>query len=284
MTVVDRPPETWHAIRCFAFVESWWRPDNWCPNGQTWTIAALIPSWLLYPWSRKLVAESEALGMRWLVALASVLWLLSFGPSLYMFLSQGGRLTLLQHNYVYVWPPSQMTDFVIGMVAAALVRRHDTSRGAFGSPTANSADFPSTRLRGFIADIACAIILASVVIVPSAGYHVDADALFDHALAPAIAAFLYGSATSGGNGIVAHLLVTGPLPALGRYSFEVFLFQQPLFSAFEVVWIAGLNELIPIGFVGAAFCVTLYILSGLYAEFVDIAFARWLRCSTAAWA
>ena len=36
-----------HLLRCLLFVEPWIAPENWCPDGQSWTIAALIPSWCL---------------------------------------------------------------------------------------------------------------------------------------------------------------------------------------------------------------------------------------------
>ena len=36
-----------HVARCFLLVESWRDPNRWCPDGQTWTVAALAPCWLL---------------------------------------------------------------------------------------------------------------------------------------------------------------------------------------------------------------------------------------------
>ena len=48
-----------HVCRCFTFVETWLHPRIWCPNGQTWTVAALIPSWLMYPWSRRIIAAVQ---------------------------------------------------------------------------------------------------------------------------------------------------------------------------------------------------------------------------------
>ena len=38
-----------HVARCFLLVEPWVAPSRWCPDGQTWTVAALAPCWLLYP-------------------------------------------------------------------------------------------------------------------------------------------------------------------------------------------------------------------------------------------
>ena len=36
---------------CAFLVEPWRSPNRWCPDGQSWTVAALAPSWLLYPCS-----------------------------------------------------------------------------------------------------------------------------------------------------------------------------------------------------------------------------------------
>eukprot|EP00439_Symbiodinium_sp_Y106_P057410 s3511_g8.t1 len=143
-----------HMVRCFLFVETWLQPENWCPDGQSWTIAALLPSWLLYPSLKHLVGLME-----------KKLWMISAGPSLVVFLLQDGFLTNKQHNLAYLWPPSQMPDFAIG----------------------------------------------------------------------------------------------------------VFLFQQPLFNAFEILWIAGMNEVLPMWGFATIFLVTLYALSAIYAECIEAA-------------
>ena len=36
-----------HLLRCLIFLEPWLQPEEWCPDGQSWTIAALMPSWSL---------------------------------------------------------------------------------------------------------------------------------------------------------------------------------------------------------------------------------------------
>ncbi|CAE8630548.1 unnamed protein product [Polarella glacialis] len=269
MAVQARPPGAEHMARCMLFVESWLHPQNWCPNGQTWTIAALLPSWLLYPLSKQLLATLEAKrGSSGLLLLLLGLWTASLLPSLLVFALQGGWMSVRQHNFSYVWPPSQLADFAIGMVAAALARRH----GAEGA-----------RLRGLLADTSLALVFAAVLFVPSSGYHEGWEPLFNHALAPALAAFFYGSSAAGGSGLAAAALGVGPLARVGKYSFEVFLFQQPLFSIFEVMWIGGLNEVMPKWSLAVMFLFTLYTLSALYAEFVEAPIVHRLRVATAGW-
>lgn len=149
-----------HLTRCFLFMEPWLEPNHWCPNGQTWTIAALLPSWLLYPWTRNLIVSAEALGdrlasassgassslsgassgpssgpssgavrNRWgggwaLVLLMAWCWLLEFGAMLAVYFAQGRTLSLQQHYWSYAWPPAQVLDFFIGCAAAHLAKRH----------------------------------------------------------------------------------------------------------------------------------------------------------------
>jgi len=68
---------------------------------QTWTIAALLPSWVLYPWSRLLVAAAEERGRAWgLAALMLAAWGLEFGAMVYVYKRQGNNLTLEQHYEV----------------------------------------------------------------------------------------------------------------------------------------------------------------------------------------
>lgn len=66
-----------YVLRCACFLEQWLR---WCPNGPSWFVFALLPSWLLYPWSRKLVQVAEEHGVPGLLALAFILSAASIGP------------------------------------------------------------------------------------------------------------------------------------------------------------------------------------------------------------
>lgn len=59
--------------------------------------------------------------------------------------------------------------------------------------------------------------------MPSSGYHEGWEPLFNHATAPLLALFLYGSAAQQGSGLFACLLSLPPLARLGKYSFEAVL-------------------------------------------------------------
>ncbi|CAE7447732.1 unnamed protein product [Symbiodinium necroappetens] len=276
LAVQTHIPSWRHMVRCFLFVETWLQPENWCPDGQSWTIAALLPSWLLYPSMKHLVGLMEKkYGALGLLQLLLALWMISAGPSLVVFLLQDGFLTNKQHNLAYLWPPSQMPDFAIGVIAATLAKRHDASSAKSGLPPA--------WLRGLLADLSLIIIFAVVLLVPSSGYHEGWEPLYNHSLGPLWALFFYGSAASQGSGISACTLGMAPLAVLGRYSFEVFLFQQPLFNAFEILWIAGMNEVLPMWGFATIFLVTLYTLSAIYAECIEAPFVSSLRSATSSW-
>ena len=78
-------PSPWTILGCLGFVMHWIRPATWCPAPPSWTIEALIPGWLLYPFLRRLV---EALDRRGLLALGSfmlLLYAISFGPLLLLY-------------------------------------------------------------------------------------------------------------------------------------------------------------------------------------------------------
>lgn len=235
MSLQTQPPELGHMARCMLFVEPWLQPEEWCPDGQTWTIAALIPSWLLYPVSKRLLRFVEVrYKTEGLVLLLLALYTCSLAPSLVVFVVQGGYLSVKQHNYAYVWPPSQMADFAIGMVAASLARRHEPGAGSAGDAR-GAVLTTSPGVRGFMADASMVLVFAAVLLVPSSGYHEGWEPLFNHALSPLLATFLFGSAAVGGSGMLAWILSVWPLARLGKYSFEVFLFQWPFFSTFEIM-------------------------------------------------
>lgn len=263
-------PDGWHVLRCFALIEPWRDPLDWCPNGQTWTVAALVPSWLLYPLLRKALAMVEACGgTAALLAFGVVLWALSIGPAATLFISQGYWISNEQGVWDYVWPPAQLPDFALGAVAASVALRH---RGS------------GDRVRGTLADVSVLAIGAICLLVPAMGVREGGEPLFNHGLAPLLAAFLYGSA-AGGAGLVARLMRHDALVGLGAYSFEVYLFQHPLHE----LWVA-------IGDVSGAytmrspdathntsscafmvFLLSLWLGAGLYAELVEAHLVRWLR-------
>eukprot|EP00928_Gymnodinium_smaydae_P023018 TRINITY_DN19154_c0_g3_i1.p1 TRINITY_DN19154_c0_g3~~TRINITY_DN19154_c0_g3_i1.p1 ORF type:complete len:525 (+),score=96.79 TRINITY_DN19154_c0_g3_i1:78-1652(+) len=122
----------WHVLRCYAFVEPWRDPADWCPNGQTWTIAALLPSWLLYPLTGKAICLLERRGGLAALGLLVVgLYALSVGPWLFVFCWQGNTIHERQGAWSYEWPPAQLTDFALGVaVAEAAAARLRTQAAA----------------------------------------------------------------------------------------------------------------------------------------------------------
>ncbi|CAE8582396.1 unnamed protein product [Polarella glacialis] len=262
------PLDYWHILRCFCFVETWRDPTDWCPDGQTWTVAALIPSWLLYPLMRKAATGVEDVaGGVGLATLLLLLYGVSSGPLLAQ-LIQHGSVSYRQGFWSQTWPPATMPDFAIGVVAALAAQRHHD----WGS-----------RWRWLLADVALLGAVALCLFIPSSGYREGWEPLFNHSLAIAFAAFLYGSSAGGGSCITAQLLGHEALVALGEYSFEVYLFQYPVHEIFVALGdvsgmfsmkVAGNNANYE-GFM--AFFLGLWLVSGLYAEFVEAPLIGWLR-------
>merc|ERR1712217_94499 len=102
----------------------------------------------------------------------------------------------------------------------------------------------------------------------------------NHGLALAYVAFLYGSVSGGGAGLAARLLGHKSLAALGEYSFEVFLFQYPVHEiCVSIGDITGIFDMKPDGsntnWEGFMFFfLVLWIVAGLYAEFVEASLVR----------
>eukprot|EP00435_Cladocopium_sp_Y103_P051658 s729_g16.t1 len=160
-----------YVVKCFCLIEQWFK---WCPNGPSWFIFALLPSWLLYPLSRKVVQYVEDRGEgSGLLALAAASFLVSTGPGLFLLLVNG-NITMQQHNDMMFWPPSQLADFLMGMTTAALVRR-----------------YKGTRLKA-LADLSMLLVLLVVFLLPrppqTYEMHLNGwEPLLDHGLAPLLA-------------------------------------------------------------------------------------------------
>eukprot|EP00933_Yihiella_yeosuensis_P028210 TRINITY_DN22027_c1_g4_i1.p1 TRINITY_DN22027_c1_g4~~TRINITY_DN22027_c1_g4_i1.p1 ORF type:complete len:418 (-),score=35.76 TRINITY_DN22027_c1_g4_i1:402-1655(-) len=264
------PIDVMHVVRCFFFVETWRDPVDWCPNGQTWTVAALIPSWLLYPLTRKVAAGVEHLsGGVGLFGLILALYVLSVGP-LVALLVENGTVSHRQGFWMETWPPATMPDFAIGVVAAMLAQRHGDD------PHCVACN------RGVLADVAFFATVALCLFIPGTGYRSGLETFFDRGLSILYSAFLYGS-SGGGRCISATILSHEALEALGEYSFEVYLFQFPMHEIFVALGdITGLfnmkvrgNNANYEGFM--AFFLSLWLVSALYAEFVEAPLIRWLR-------
>ena len=283
-----------HVCRCFMFIETWLHPMAWCPNGQTWTVAALIPSWLLYPWTRRIVGWAEMRGGgRGLFLLAAGAWLLEFGPIFFTYIAQDFRLSAEQHHLTYFWPPSQLVDFFIGATVAALAKYH--SNAAQKADEANGINTDCShelrlRSRGaLLSDIGAAAILLLCCAIPNDGsYRTGFEVLYNHGVIPAISCFLFASPlctptpshlpTPPRCSYVALLLRQQAFVGLGTYSFQVYLFQWPVHMAISNLY--GTTEAAE---VFVTFCLVLWICAGLYAEHIEAPFIMWLRDFTSGW-
>ena len=285
-----------HVCRCFTFVETWLHPRIWCPNGQTWTVAALIPSWLMYPWSRRIIAavQRRAAGPG-LLMLAVGAWALEFGAIFATYVAQGFWLSLDQHYLTYTWPPSQLLDFFIGATVAALAKHHSkaalaaAAEGGAGGTAGDSRELRARSLSALFTDGGAAAIVLICCAVPNDGeYRTGAEVLYNHGVIPFIACFLYGGPLSTPppvdmprlprRSLVAQLLRQPALVGLGTYSFQVFLFQWPVHTAVTAAY--GTTEAAE---VFVAFCLCLWISAGLFAEFAEQPFVTWLHRRTADW-
>ena len=79
------------------------------------------------------------------------------------------------HDAMYLWPPAQLCDFLLGVVSAELAATH--------------AARPRWRLAAPGADASCLAVAALVLFAPNPGsrYRTGAEELFDHGLAPLFA-------------------------------------------------------------------------------------------------
>lgn len=260
-------PDLGHVLRCFLFLETWRDPIDWCPNGQTWTVAALLPSWLLYPMTLQVILVLRETGRAALFLGAFILVVLSVGPLAVVFCHQGFWLTNTQGIWSYIWPPSQIADFALGAVAA------DIARGGNGS--------------GKLADGCMLLVGLCCFLVPSSGAREGWEPFFGHALGPLFAAFLAASAAPapGCQSLVVRLLRHEALVALGEFSFEVYLFQYPIHElfvaagdisgAFSMRNPTGAYNNNSCGFV--IFVFWLWLFAGLYCRFIEVHLVNWLR-------
>ena len=253
-----------HVGRCFLLVESWLAPARWCPDGQTWTVAALAPSWLLYPAVYdRLVYERPA---RILAPLGLALAVLPTAVAAGL-LRRGDAPFGSVHDAMYLWPPAQLCDFLLGVVSAELAATH--------------AARPRWRLAAPGADASCLAVAALVLFAPNprSRYRTGAEELFDHGLAPLFAVFLYcaardATALEGEPGSIFAALCRHDAPrSLGRASFEIYLFQWPLHAAFSAVGLDTKSG----GENFAAYVLALCVAAVCYEAYVERPYVAWLR-------
>ncbi|CAE8720182.1 unnamed protein product, partial [Polarella glacialis] len=275
---------SWKTAGCFAFVKTWVDPMPDCPNMPSWFVAALLPSWLLYPFVlHPLLAESAGKGFSFYLWLSLLCWLLAIGPQLCLMSRNVGWLDWEQFKYVWFWPPAQMPDFALGACIAALVRVAPPSRTA-------------GRLGDLVISTLVLVCLVAPVPEPPAdwtgpsdwrlGHYIAWEQLAARLSAPLLGFFLYCSA--GGESVVARLLSHGTLVSLGNYTLEIYLLQMPLHDVF--LWLrppggSGLWKGLPwnrevFGF----FLTVLVLLCGLFVEFVAEPLNQSVKTCTSSWA
>lgn len=259
----------WYVVRCFLFVEQW---VNWCPNGPSWFVFVLLPSWLLYPLTRRCVLCVERhYRDAGLLSLLLLLWLLSAGPGLGLLALQGGNITYQQHADMTYWPPAQMADFALGVTAAALTKRWRRDPGS---------ELWELGL-GRLADFSLLVVMVAVFLVPrpktTYALHPNGwEPLFDHTLSIALAGHLVGSCApvkvrSGSVKLLSHR----GLVALGANSFEVYIFQRPIHDLFVGQFAANSDSME----VFMTFLLGLWLFAGLYAHYIQAPLNGWLRAA-----
>eukprot|EP00931_Biecheleriopsis_adriatica_P090549 TRINITY_DN64514_c0_g1_i1.p1 TRINITY_DN64514_c0_g1~~TRINITY_DN64514_c0_g1_i1.p1 ORF type:complete len:417 (+),score=85.94 TRINITY_DN64514_c0_g1_i1:69-1319(+) len=256
-----------YLIRCALFIEQW---VKWCPNGPSWFVFVLLPSWILYPLTRRAVEGAETrYGGAGLFALLGGLWVLSFGPAVVL-LAVNGTITMQQHSSMTFWPPAQMADFTMGMTTAALVKR-----AAAGKETCSP----------LLADASLLLIVLVVFLLPRPektwALHLNGwEPLLDHGLALPIAGFLLGSCAQAGEpgGLGAKLLAHKALASLGEMSFEVYIFQRPMHDAFGLFFETDQMEVFMV------YLLVLWIFAGGYCRYVQAPVDAWLKHRTTEWA
>jgi peptidoglycan/LPS O-acetylase OafA/YrhL len=262
-------------LSCLLFVKTWFDPEPDCPNGPTWFVAALLPSWLIYPLITRRVLDRldspHGLGL-----LCVALWLAAIGPQLAMVLWDGDWLTWNEVKQTWFWPPAQLADFALGAGVSALTQR-----------------VPPSILAGRIADALVTLVLVVCLLCPVAptpsgwdgpvfrpGHYIAWDALSGRLAAPALGVFLYGSVSGGCS--TARLLAHPALVALGVYALEVYLLQTPVHDLF--VWCKDVLHLPQESIeVFILYLLVLWSLSAVYVHNLADPANKWLRRATEDW-
>lgn len=249
-------------ISAFLQVLEWWGPFEESfggsgdsatnPNLPAWTVAVLVPCWLLFPSSQWLVARLEArCGSLGLACALLTLWAVGFARVLAIAYDPNINSDLdLEHvtSFATQWGPAGLSTFLMGMLGAALARRHMESRPQLLPPWAWPSGDPcgGYSVRGAVADaigLTIALVFLLVPMGPKANtVAIKAGPTFQYeALGLPFVAFMTATAVtrpstephgkSGGGvgtaGVVARLLSNRALEALGEYALTLYLLQWP---------------------------------------------------------
>eukprot|EP00928_Gymnodinium_smaydae_P072663 TRINITY_DN55992_c0_g1_i1.p1 TRINITY_DN55992_c0_g1~~TRINITY_DN55992_c0_g1_i1.p1 ORF type:complete len:369 (-),score=40.29 TRINITY_DN55992_c0_g1_i1:224-1183(-) len=295
----DWAPPMWQFVPCFLMIKHWFAPSGWCPAPPSWTIEALVPAWLLYPYMQKASDKLESrFGANGLIVALLSMWVLTFGTTVIIFCLQGFQLYWTEHSMLFFWPPAQVPDFCIGVLAAAIARRHQTTgqTNDFDEDDDDSTDQVSLISNeaeqcslawmctpALLADVSFFIVAAAVVALPPQNENCQADGSIDlllsHCFAPLIALFLYASCKGG---VVARILSSPPLVLLGNWSFEVYLFQWPLdFITRSICRLDVTDQLDWSAF--AIFFFVLWVVAACYAELCAPPLVKRIRLAADTW-
>ena len=134
-------------------------------------------------------------------------------------------------------------------------------------------------MRAAAVDLCTVLMLVIVILTPGSGWREGWEPLYDHGLIPLYAVATYAAtsrAEKDPQSLLERLLSHKALVSLGVYSFQVFLFQSPLRAVF---WLLALDP--RSGCANFfAYAVVLWILSGVYYEYIETPFVAWLRKAT----
>ena len=215
-----------------------------CPNISAWTVEALVPLWLLFPILQSLLPR--LLKSMWLWLLILALSLLYIGILLGLFFSQDSTLSEEQLGNLQVRSYSWLPEFICGMLAAELARRH-WQKGASEPGAQADSRFLDPASWGRVATwqrmastVLPDVVLLSIMIVTAAvpahlmmmcgeGQTKQCTSFWQHGLSGLVAVYICLSATAArGVGVFAWCMQLRPLVALGNVSMEAYLLHMPL--------------------------------------------------------
>jgi peptidoglycan/LPS O-acetylase OafA/YrhL len=262
---------------CLLFVKNLLNPDPNCPDAPTWFVAAMIPSWLLWPLlTRPLLVRSAAKSLDSILRVCVLMWLVALGPPLALCLMQDDWLSWDQVKYTWFWPLSQLGDFALGSAVAALMLKKD--------PPKNAAH---------VADLICVVLIGILLFFPiidpapeswtgpvfRPGHFLGFDGLSARLAAPFLAMWIYCSSAGGYSArFLAHPVLTAP----GAYTLEVYLFQAPLHDLF--MWIQQALDLSQASTeVFMLYLFVLWMISVMFVDFIAVPADKWLRSKTKEW-
>lgn len=196
-----------------------WTPDYFATNGPAWFLSTLVFLYLLFPWMARRVA---AMRLRTLSTTAVVGIALMIAA--YIAVNAFGADKDAATRWLYVFPPTRVLDFFLGMVAFRFC-------GALRTMTSNHL---SPCIAFALQAVSMALVAALVPLYTCIGLPWGLGAIFWLPVAAVVCVFALtdGKALAG-----THAMASRPLSYLGNISMEIFLLHVPV--------IAGLHRLAP---------------------------------------